>query len=292
MKKKIPPSIVVEGHPDYDLLNAIKLDLEARAGGAGKLQEKIPALLRREIDSVLRTPKTGRRSYAQLEKVERTYIGTLVELMLRSELDLPRGRLDTVLCGVDVDIKHTMGSSWMIPTEAFESPCILVAADEKTSLCYLGLIVARREYLRDGHNKDKKTGIKAEDWKNILWLYRELPYPPNFWRMLEERDVDHIFSAKSGNERVRRLFRLAQEIPITREAVEAVARQLDFMRRTRADNGRGTRDLLAKEGILILTKTLDRKLIEAFNLPMADFVSYAPKTPEELKIARRLGRRI
>lgn len=292
MKKKIPASIVAPEHPDHGVLSAIFADIQTRAGGPDQLEARIPAMLRREIDSVIKTPTTRRRSYAQLEKVERTYIGTLVETMLRSELNLPRGRLDTVLCGYDVDIKHTMSSGWMIPTEAIGYPCILSAADEKTALCYLGLVIARPEYLRQGQNKDKKTSLKAEAWENILWIFREVSYPPNFWRSLREAEVDHIFAGASGNERVKRLFRAALGMPVTREAVEGVGRQKDFMRRIRADGGRGTRDLLRNEGILILSKEYDRKLITALSLPIADFVSFKPTTQAEIDIARRYGRQI
>lgn len=292
MKKKIPPSVVVPGHPDHDLLTEILKDIEKRAGGPDNLEARIPAMLRREIDSVIKTATTRRRSYAQLEKVERTYIGTLVEIMLRADLNLPRGRLDTVLCGHDVDIKHTMSSGWMIPTEAVGHPCILSAADEKTALCSLGLVVARPEYLRQGQNKDKKTSLKAEAWVNILWIFKQVPYPPNFWRGLSDAEVDHIFAGKSGNERMRRLFRASLGLPVTREAVEGVGQQKDPTRRVRADNGRGTRDMLIGEGILVLSKEYDRDLMMALGLPVADFVSFKPLTQAEKDLARQHGRPI
>ena len=77
-------------------------------------------MLRDCIDDVIMTAKTGRRSYEELEKTEKTYIGTRVEIELRALLRLRKGRLDTVILGHDVDIKHTMGSNWMIPTEAVD----------------------------------------------------------------------------------------------------------------------------------------------------------------------------
>ncbi|MCP1335164.1 NaeI family type II restriction endonuclease [Futiania mangrovi] len=292
MKKKIPASIVAPGHPDFVVLDKILKDIQERAGGPDGLESRIPAMLRREIDWVIKTATTRRRSYAQLEKVERTYIGTLVEIMLRAELNLPRGRLDTVLCGHDVDIKHTMSSGWMIPTEAIGHPCILSAADEKTALCYLGLVIARPEYLRQGQNKDKKTSLRAEAWENILWIFKQLPYPPNFWRSLSDDEVDHIFAGKHGNERMKRLFRATLNMPVTREAVQGVGQQKDFMRRVRADGGRGTRDILRNEGILILSKEYDRKLMTALGLPIADFVPFRPSTQAEKDLAEKYGRPI
>ena len=65
-------------------------------------------MLRQCVDDVIMTPKTGRRSYDELEKTEKTYIGTRVEIELRAMLNLPKGKLDTVILGVSKDsvIKH------------------------------------------------------------------------------------------------------------------------------------------------------------------------------------------
>ncbi len=296
MKKKIPESKVLPGHPDFEVLSALAADLTRRAMGrkpadrAGPLNRILPPLYRVEIDGVIRTPLTGRRSYAQLEKVERTYIGMLVEMMLRAELDLPRGqKLDTRLCGLEVDIKHTMGTGWMIPGEAVGHPLILSAADEKTSLCYLGLVVARPNYLRGGQNQDKKTSLLAEAWENILWLYRECPYPPNFWRGLSDAQADYIMAGQSGNERMKRLFRTVQGIPIMRETIVDVAKQKDPTRRLRADGVGGTRNTLLSEGILILSSAYDAPLMRTLGLPDGDFVSYRPQTAPELEAARQAG---
>lgn len=79
-----------------------------------------------------------RRAYEELEKTEKTYIGTRVEIELRALLRLPKGRLDTVILGQDVDIKHTMGGNWMIPTEALNCACLLVAADEARAVAISG----------------------------------------------------------------------------------------------------------------------------------------------------------
>ena len=143
MKKSIPDSIVVPGHPDYDFLTGLADEITKRAGGPKALGQGFSAMLRQCVDDVIMTPKTGRRSYDELEKTEKTYIGTRVEIELRALLRLPKGKLDTLILGQDVDIKNTMGSNWMIPTEAIDHPCILVAADEKRAKCFLGLIVAK-----------------------------------------------------------------------------------------------------------------------------------------------------
>ncbi|WP_370313644.1 NaeI family type II restriction endonuclease [Sagittula sp.] len=290
MRKTLPASVVTPGHPDNALLSSIADELERMAGGKGQLAQEVPDLLREVIDDVIQTPRTGRRSYDELEKTEKTYIGTRVEIMLRALLTLPKGKLDAVVLGHDLDIKHTMGDNWMIPLEALGHPCILVAADEVRARCYMGLIVAKPEYLHGGKgNRDVKRGVSAAGFANILWIFADQPYPPNFWRTVPPDAVDRIFSGSSGNARVMSLFREVQGVPVSRETVQGVARQKDFMRRIRADDGKGTRDKLAAEGILLLSSTYDGPLMRALGLPDGDFVSYTPTTADELDAAREAG---
>jgi len=290
LRGALPTSLVVPGHPDFPVLSAIAADLEARAGGVGRIAQEVPALLREVVDDVIQTPRTGRRSYDELEKTEKTYIGTRVEIMLRALLSLPRGRLDAVVLGHDTDIKHTMGNNWMIPREAIGHVCILVAADEDRARSYFGLIVAHPGNLTQGiGNQDKKKTISAAGFAHILWIFADHPYPPNFWRTIPAASVDRIVSGRTGNDRVMALFREVQGIPVTRETVEGVARQKDFMRRIRADNGRGTRDLLAGEGILLLSGKYDGPLIRALGLPTGDFVAHTPASAHELDLARAAG---
>lgn len=292
MKKNIPNSIVIAGHRDHNLLTAIADEITERAGGDEALAVKFAAMLRKCVDDVIMTPKTGRRSYDELEKTEKTYIGTRVEIELRAMLRLPKGKLDTVILEQDVDIKNTMGSNWMIPTEAIDQPCILVAADEVSATCYLGLFVARFEYLTLGQNKDSKKSVSALGFANILWLLLDHPYPPNFWRTVAPDVVERIFAGQSGNQRMANLFGEIQREPITRDVVEAVAQQQDFMRRIRSDNGRGTRDHLAREGILLLSGHYDAPLISALGMPFcsgSEFVSYRPVSQAEADLADQHG---
>lgn len=267
MKQKLPDSLVRPGHADFDLLSPLAEEITSRAGGAMALEHDVPRMLRDCIDDVIMTPKTGRRAYEELEKTEKTYIGTRVEIELRALLGLRKGRLDTEILGRDVDIKHTMGANWMIPTEALDCACLLVAADEARARCYLGLVMARPAYLTQGQNKDAKRSLSAEGFRHILWLLQDQPYPANFWRSADEEAVAQIFAGETGNERMARLFRLIQRRPIPRDVVEAVAQQKDFMRRIRADGGHGTRDILARERIVLLEGQKDAQLIRALELP-------------------------
>lgn len=104
--------------------------------------------------------------------------------------------------------------------------------------------------------------------------------------------IERIFAGRTGNERMSNLFRERQGKPISRDFVEAVAQQQDFMRRVRSDSGRGTRDHLAREGILLLSGHYDAPLIAALGLPIcsgSDFVSYKLKDDNELAMAIEHG---
>jgi len=169
---------------------------------------------------------------------------------------------------------------------------LLVAADEARARCYLGLILARPDYLTAGQNKDAKRSVSAMGFGHILWLLRDHPYPANFWRSLPEETVTRIFSGATGNERMARLFRLVQGRPVDRDVVEAVAQQKDFMRRIRSDKGRGTRDILEREGILLLSGQYDGQLIRALDLPACPasaFVSCQPETEQHRRMALQAG---
>jgi len=143
LRKKIPTSVVVPGHPDYELLTSIAGEIDRKAGGRATLASEMPLMLRDCIDALINTPRTGRRDFNELEKVEKTFIGTHVEIVVRRFLRLEKGLLDTVILGHDVDIKFTTGDNWTIPPEAYNHPCLIIAADEERSLCYMGLIVIR-----------------------------------------------------------------------------------------------------------------------------------------------------
>ncbi|MFM9865607.1 MAG: NaeI family type II restriction endonuclease [Micropepsaceae bacterium] len=290
MRKNAPESKVAPGHPDFAVLSQIETDILKSSNGADELRKFFCGMLRDEIDKLIDTPNTDRRSYTDLEKVEKTYIGTRVEIRLRKFWGFPKGRLDLKVGHMDVDIKHTMDRGWMIPREAIGMPCILSSANETGARCAMGLIVAKSEYLTKGLNQDQKAQIAAAAWPNISWLIWDEPYPPNFWSALSLQTVGKIFEGKSGTERVGRLFREVQDTPIPRKVVIDVAQQLDPIKRLR-HNG-GARDALMAEGIVLLSGNYDAKLIEALRLKRCErgeFIAHKLANETERKLAKQHG---
>jgi hypothetical protein len=82
--------------------------------------------LRRSLDEVIDCQRTGRYRVEQLEKTEKTYIGTKVEIVLRFAFELPRGgTLDNLIAGHEVDTKFSLTGQWMIPREAVDQLCLV-----------------------------------------------------------------------------------------------------------------------------------------------------------------------
>ncbi len=156
---------------DYAIVKRLESALAKQAGGLEKLKQELPVLIRAAIDEVIDTPRTGRVHASELEKTEKTYIGTKVEILVRNFFRLPKGILDLTIDGLDVDVKNTLGETWMIPREAVGKPCILVASDEGNHTCFFGIFVAHMENLTAGLNQDQKRSVSAVGFANIHWIW-------------------------------------------------------------------------------------------------------------------------
>lgn len=278
--------------PDADTLDLVFKAILRQAGGISGFTSGVPPLFRKAFDEVIDSARTNRFILAELEKTEKTYIGTKVEILFRAFLKLPKGKLlDLVLDGVEVDIKFTVGQNWMIPEEAYGHPCLLLRCDERTGFCSVGLLVIRKELLNVGLNKDKKATISKIGMTHVRWFLKDCPYPKNFWEVLDPKTREEIMEPDGGTERMVRLFRCVQRQPIPRNVIEAVAQQDDPTRRIR--KGGGARDKLSKEGLAILSGENDRKEIAALGLPFCtedEFISISSSLPEEVELLRKMGR--
>lgn len=199
----------------------------------------------------------------ELDKVEKTFIGLKVEHFLRDWLDVPKGlSRDLRIDGLEVDIKNTIGSTWMIPVETYwdEEPCLLIATAKFDGRCWLGLVVAREAYL-GGENRDRKRSITEAGRRNILWLVEDVPYLPSRWVELDMKRFRELRSVDGGTKRAAMFFRENVGKVIHRSVIEALLHdQYDYMKRVRGSGG--ARDVLEPEGILVLngTKKKDRAI--------------------------------
>lgn len=279
-------------HQDYRDLAKLEADLLAAVGGQELFEEKLRSFFRSAIDEVIDTARTGRFFLKQLEKTEKTYLGTKFENLLRDWLQVPRGViLDLLIGGQEVDVKSTTGgkSDWMIPREAIDQLCVLLRVNEELSKCAVGLARARSGYLRAGTNQDKKTSFSAAGTANIWWLVSDFDYTPNFWSLIDTDLRNHIMGAGKGTKRLAALFESCIGMPISRVQVAAVAAQDDYMKRLRKNGG--ARDILAPKGIAILYSETDRALMHELGLTFGyrEFLSHRPDNEAEKELLRKAG---
>ncbi|MCX6116743.1 MAG: NaeI family type II restriction endonuclease [Proteobacteria bacterium] len=121
--------------------------------------------------------RTSRKSISDLEKTEKTYIGTKVEIILRYKLGVIRGPTqDCIIDDVEFDVKCTVGQNWMIPREAVNHFCLVVKIDWVAQKISVGTFFAALENLSEGQNQDKKRTISKEGKSTIKWIYHNEPF--------------------------------------------------------------------------------------------------------------------
>ena len=237
-------------------------------------------LIRQALDEVIDGGRTGRWSLTQLEQTEKTYIGTKVEILVRSTFGLPRQRpMDTVIENHPVDIKWSANRwGWQIPTEAVGHLCLLLYADEERGVFDVGLVRCIAGHLNRGRNKDQKTTLSARGREHIRWLAQGA-LPSNFLATLSPVIRDAVLAQPKGQPRVRKLFALFQGQPVPRLAVVTLAQQSgDPMRRIRRDK----RDRLG--GLVILGGHYEktREIVEKLGYPALGKDEYMSVTRAEL----------
>ena len=217
--------------------------------------KRVARMMRRTLDQLYDGQRTGRYSWAQLHKTERTHFGTLFEINLRREFDdvIDEGvKLDYRVSGHDVDCKFSqkMGG-WMIPPEAINHLLFVGYVSDTASEFAVGVVRASPDHLSKGANRDAKGWLNATGRDAVRWLHRPGDLPPNVLLQADPHDLAAIFKeGPSGQARVNELFRRIVRRRIGRNAVATVAQQDDFMKRVR-ENG-GARSILRPEGYVIL----------------------------------------
>jgi len=266
------------------IINEVREAIFAAAGGRRKFLVKLPLMFRQAFDELIDTPRTRRLLFEELDANEKAVLGIRVEAALRQILNFPRGKLDFLIGDHDVDVKFTSVNNWMIPPEAVGHTCILCQADETKSLFSVGLAVADEENLTQGQNRDKKRSFSKAGKGNIHWLAHQEPFPANVWQSVSVEEVNKIFGPSSGTGRIVALFEVFEGRPLHRSVIQAAARQADYMKRIRSNQG--ARDHLHPKGVIILSGNQDGDIIKALgiNLKREYLMSYRPQTQAELDL--------
>lgn len=289
---KMLSSLVIPGHPDYKALTTVREGLFAIAGGEAALQAAFPKAVRDAIDFVLDPIRTGRTELRQLDNVEKTFIGLKIEHYVRDFLRAPKGIRDLEIDGQDVDIKNTLDNSWMIPPETFrgQDPCLVINSKEKESTCWMGLMLARQEYL-NAPNRDGKRGVNAAAVANVLWLVEGARYPESVWRGFDMAQFRELRERLSGTKRAAEFFRQNLGRVVPREVIEALLYdQKDPMKRLRGNQG--ARDVLRTEGIALLSDFYGNRVLERLDRPALtgdSFIAIKPNSEVEKKVLIQEG---
>jgi hypothetical protein len=223
---RVIPSVVEPGHRDFDVLDKIRRGVLARVGGPEELANKFPLLVREAIDFVLDPVHTARTRMGELDSIEKTFVGLKIEHFVRDMLDVPKGLRDLVIDGVDVDIKNTIGETWMIPPETYrtEDACLVVASEEATHRCWLGLLIARDAYL-NSPNRDQKRSVASGAFQNIMWLIDGAPYPKSRWADIDMDRFREIRKMRGGTNRAVVFFSENLRRPVHRTVIQSLLLQ-------------------------------------------------------------------
>lgn len=214
------------------------------------MRERFGSCFRQAIDEVLDGQRTGRFDITSdaVASTEKTYLGTKVEIVVRSAFSLLQGqKMDYQVDGHDVDAKWTAFSNWTIPIEADGHICLLMKADDHTATFSVGLLRIKDCYLNVGANRDRKRSVSKAGRAATQWLVTNGQLPKNILLALAPADRTAVLEKRSGQARTNELFRRVHGQIINRNTVLTVARQDDSPKRVR-----DARNHLRKEGILIL----------------------------------------
>ena len=237
---------------------------------------QVAEVLRDTLDQIYDGQHTGRWSYDQLHKTEKTHVGTLVEINLHRKFDFTDGVVtDYRIAGAEVDCKYSMSyGGWELPPEAMDHICLLITANDQRSSWNAGVIRVSESLLRARSNRDAKRQLSASSYTYIRELWPDnRKLAENLFLSLDADNRNRIFGAKAnrgnqhGQARVNELFRLVQRRIIRRAELATVAQQDDFMKRARGNGG--ARTTLRPEGILVLGhQDNDPDVASALGLPI------------------------
>ena len=245
------------------------------------------------MDEVLDGPRTGRWDYTQLEKTEKTYVGTKLEIVARTELGLERANfMDLEIEGEPVDVKWSGTSAWQIPREAVDQICLCIGGLRKLTRFQVGVIRCAPTVLNAGNNQDGKRTISKTGLREMRLIVPSTPIPSNFVAAMDPDLRRAVMAEPTIQLRITRLFESLPGVPVPRNAVRTIARtEGDPMRRLRADSHAG--DPL--RGYKVLSAKYGNNVVRALGYPALakdEFMSVSVTDIERLSPEQRRAARL
>lgn len=249
------------GPRNEHVINAPADDDELQQVLAWLIAQPIAALLRTAVDDAVRYVLDGARTWRfdltsdKVDSDERSSVGTKLQYHVIEHLDLLKEPpLDTTITGIPVEIKGTVGKTWMIPREGQCEITLMVQIDAQKHQFRTLLMRTHRAWLTGGlGNRDLKrsprTGaidqyaIEVVPWSGL---------PPEPLRNLDAAQVREVFGPYGLRRRLTALFGYLPETVVPRSSIETVGAGLkDPTRRAR----QAKQDVLMEHGLVILVGT-------------------------------------
>lgn len=242
----------IEDPADDEELQRVLAWFRGKRGAREELTEAVVDA----VDYVLDGAYTGYLAISDLIPQEKTQIGVKLESRILEALALPKeGPLDTTIAGVPVDIKNSVGTSWMVSIEDQCRICLIVGIDQDNDQFSARVVRAHRKFLgtdTSSGNSDKKRSIlkhSRESYAIPLFDPEWTPIPRNPLRDLTPEQHAAVFQPGNGlMVRATRMFSYLPGVVIPRRSLLTVGtRLLDPMRRIRQ-----AKESLLKEHSLLL----------------------------------------
>ncbi len=120
----------------------------------------------------------------------------------------------------------------MIPREAVGELCLLILINEPAQIFSVGL-VRPSDNILNKPNQDLKRSLSTIGKGTIRWIVNRGRLPVSIFLQMPVTTRDAIWNHKSGQKRVKELFRQVQKVPILRSDIVALAKQDDPTKRAR-----------------------------------------------------------
>lgn len=225
------------GSGDDTELEAVAAVLRANGD---QLEAMCRVAVREGIDEVVDGRRYRRHSYESLGALEKRFCGARIESALIRSLGLQRGkRLDCQIAGIEVDIKCSGSTSWMVGKRQVGDLVLLITYSEVARKFSVGLIRATSHDLNPGANQDKKRSFSKRGQMKADWLVEDAFLPVSILRDLSDAEFTTMLLLPNREQRLARFVELIrEEVPFSRSVIETVVGGDDPLRGTRRDGGK------------------------------------------------------
>ena len=226
-------------HPIAELAEDVEFQAVYHELILSPLEQRLTRAVDDAIKYVLDGSRTGRFDLmgSDVDSDERASVGTKLQYRVLGEFGLIKEPpLDTTIAKIPVEIKATVHTNWMIPTEGQCEICMLLQVDAKKMRHRAFLMRTHRAWLRQGANKDGKRGVAAAALTEFaVPLIDWTPLPREPLRLLNQSQLATVFAPRVGQtERLAALFGYLPDVVVPRSSIETVcAGNKDPMRRAR-----------------------------------------------------------